>query len=82
MVGKQVRGKYTQEYKTEAVRQALSSQSLTVTAQVWASPRPLWATGFGRHPRGNCPVPKQVKSLWWSRPSKWNCHACAPRWPA
>ena len=30
MVGKQVRGKYTQEYKAEAVRQAEASQSLAV----------------------------------------------------
>ena len=28
MVGKQVRGRYTQAYKTEAVRQAQASQSL------------------------------------------------------
>ncbi len=39
MVGKQVRGKYTQEYKAEAVRQAEASRSLLVTAQVLGIPK-------------------------------------------
>ncbi len=39
MVGKQMRGRYTQEYKTEAVRQVQADQSLSVTAQVLGIPK-------------------------------------------
>ena len=39
MVGKQVRGRYTQEYKSEAVRQVQAGQSLSVTAQVLGIPK-------------------------------------------
>ena len=55
MVGKQVRGKYTQEYKTEAVRQALSSQSLTVTAQVLGIPKATLGNWVRQASKGHLP---------------------------
>ncbi len=39
MVGKQVRGRYTQECKTEAIRQVHAGQSLSVTAQALGIPK-------------------------------------------
>ena len=39
MPDKQVRGKYTQEYKLEAVRQVNSGQSIAVTAKVLGIPK-------------------------------------------
>lgn len=39
MSDKQVRGKYTQEYKLEAVRQVKAGQSIAVTAKVLGIPK-------------------------------------------
>ena len=39
MSDRQVRGKYTQEYKLEAVRQAKAGQSIAVTAKVLGIPK-------------------------------------------
>ena len=39
MSDKQVRGKYTQEYKLEAVRQVRAGQSVAVTARVLGIPK-------------------------------------------
>lgn len=39
MSDKQVRGKYTQEYKLEAVRQVRAGQSIAVTAKVLGIPK-------------------------------------------
>jgi transposase len=39
MSDKQVRGKYTQEYKLEAVRQVKAGQSIAVTAKVLGVPK-------------------------------------------
>jgi transposase len=39
MSDKQVRGKYTQEYKLEAVRQVKAGQSVAVTARVLGIPK-------------------------------------------
>jgi transposase len=39
MSDKQVRGKYTQEYKMEAVRQVKAGQSIAVTAKVLGIPK-------------------------------------------
>jgi transposase len=39
MSDKQVRGKYTQEYKLEAVRQVKAVQSIAVTAKVLGIPK-------------------------------------------
>ena len=39
MTDKQVRGKYTQEYKLEAVRQVKAGQSIAVTAKVLGIPK-------------------------------------------
>jgi transposase len=39
MADKQVRGKYTQEYKLEAVRQVKAGQSIAVTAKVLGIPK-------------------------------------------
>jgi len=39
MSDKQVRGKYTQEYKLEAVRQVKAGQSISVTAKVLGIPK-------------------------------------------
>jgi transposase len=40
MTDKQVRGKYTQEFKLEAVRQVKAGQSISVTAKVLGIPKP------------------------------------------
>lgn len=39
MSDKQVRGKYTQEYKLEAIRQVKAGQSIAVTAKVLGIPK-------------------------------------------
>jgi transposase len=39
MTDKQVRGKYTQEFKMEAVRQVKAGQSISVTAKVLGIPK-------------------------------------------
>ena len=61
MVGKQVRGKYTQEYKAEAVRQAEASQSLAVlcwsnsrhcACTAWPARGPIWSSKAAA--RGRC----------------------------
>ena len=39
MSDKQIRGKYTQEYKLEAVRQVKAGQSIAVTAKVLGIPK-------------------------------------------
>ena len=39
MSDKQVRGKYTQEYKLEAVRQVKAGQSIAVTAKILGIPK-------------------------------------------
>jgi transposase len=39
MTDKQVRGKYTQEFKMEAVRQVKAGQSMSVTAKVLGIPK-------------------------------------------
>ena len=57
MVGKQVRGKYTQEYKTEAVRQAQASQSLSVTAQVLGLPKATLGNWVRLAAQGKLPAP-------------------------
>lgn len=57
MVGKQVRGRYTQEYKMEAVRQAQASQSLSVTAQVLGIPKATLANWVRLQEQGKLAEP-------------------------
>ncbi len=52
MKAKQMRGKYTQEFKLEAVGQVRAGQGIGVVAKVLGIPKPAWATGCAIWPRG------------------------------
>ena len=52
MTSKQVRGKYTHEFKLEAVRQVKAGQSLTVTAKVLGIPKASLGTWVRESAKG------------------------------
>jgi len=52
MTCKQVRGKYTHEFKMEAVRQVKAGQSLTVTAKVLGIPKASLGTWVRESAKG------------------------------
>jgi transposase len=77
MSDKQVRGKYTQEYKLEAVRQVKAGQSIAVVAKVLGIPKASLSNWVRLSAKGV--TQRCGRQIWRSRPSRWSWPACAQR---
>lgn len=82
MVDKQVRGKYTLEYKLEAVRQVKAGQSGAVVAKVLGIPSSNVSNWVRLEAKGQLGGVVPSQKARWSPPSRWNLRVCGPRWLA
>ena len=80
---KQIRARYTLEFKQEAVRQVKDDRAAAVVARTLGMPKASLSNWVRAEARGSWPRPATA-ARWWrprrSRPSRQSSRGCARRW--
>ena len=74
------RGKYTLEFKQQAVRRVKAGRTAAAVAKMLGRPRPACRTGSERRPRVNWVWVSRATAHPWSKPSRRRSPDCGRSW--